>query len=258
MSNAQKTPFSRGMTLYINQLVRKFLDRLAKGRPATLVSLDPTGTIATVNFEIAGVQLPQVTMPVAGSEYIRLPLQPGCKGLCVPSDFYLGAMSGLGSGTADTTPRGTLSTLVFLPIGNKNFAATDDPQAVVLYGPNGAIIRDTSSVGILSTDGSGNFQYSGQTFSVNVANEISFTCGSTQLTITPTGVTITVGGQLFLFTNTALNVPGTGAVNAFTIAGNVVTAVTSLKVNGVEMSGHTHNVAGVQTGGSTVVSGVPN
>ena len=86
--------------------------------------------------------LPNVTVPLFGPEYVRYPIQPGCKGVVFPADAYLGGVSGLGGGVADLALRGNLSTLVFFPIGNTSWSASDDANALVLYGPDGVIIRD--------------------------------------------------------------------------------------------------------------------
>lgn len=51
------------------------------------------------------------------------------------------------------------------------------------------------------------------------------------------------------------NVAVTGGVSATTsVSAPTVTAASSLTVGGKEMNGHTHNVTGIQTGGSTVTS----
>lgn len=120
------------------------IQALGRSLPATVTSR--TGSIVTVNFEIANTPsspytLPPVTMPMIGSEYLRLPIQPGCKGWVIPADAYLGGMSGLGGGTADLVMRANLSSLVWSPMGNKGWAASEDDNAAVLYGPDGAIIR---------------------------------------------------------------------------------------------------------------------
>lgn len=226
MSESQKTPTSRGLTLYINQMIQKFLDRLAKGRPATVASVD--GSIVTVNFEMMGVTLPQVTMPLAGPEYLRFPTQVGDKGFCVPCDYYLGAMSGLGTGTADTTPRGNLSTLVFLPIGNKNWTAPTDPDAAELYGPNGVILRDSGSACVFK--------------------------------LTPTGVTVTLGSNEVTMTSSEIQLKvgsGTLTLTSSGLTSSVPFTAPDATLDGIDFGTHTHNVVGVQAGASTLPTTVP-
>src|SRR6202043_2402266 len=46
---------------------------------------------------------------------------------------------------ADLSLPGNLSALVFIPVGNTGFSDTDDPNAYVLYGPDGVILRDSQS-----------------------------------------------------------------------------------------------------------------
>ena len=104
------------------------------------------GAIITVKFEITDpvLTLPNVTVPLFGPEYIRYPIQPGDKGVVFSCDAYIGGMSGLGGGVASLTQPTNLSALVFFPIGNTQWV-TVDPQAVVIYGPNGVVLRDAQS-----------------------------------------------------------------------------------------------------------------
>lgn len=80
-------------------------------------------------------------MPVATSEYARVPLQVGDKGFAIAADAYLGGNSGLGGGTADLTRRGNLTPLVFCPIGNTAWFSVD-LNAFVIYGQNGVVLED--------------------------------------------------------------------------------------------------------------------
>jgi hypothetical protein len=139
---AQKTPIARSLEQFANRKVRGALDLMGQALPASVVTIVSSG-IVKVKFELTNVPftLPQITVPMIGSEYIRLPIQTGCKGLVIAADAYLGGMSGLGGGTADLTPRPNLSNLVFVPIGNSNWSTADDPNSVVIYGPDGVILR---------------------------------------------------------------------------------------------------------------------
>jgi hypothetical protein len=131
MSRAQKTPLSRSLSTFAQ---KKALDEIAKrgmALPGHVVVV--SGQIVTVNFDVDGVTLPQVTMPVQGSKYIRLPIQKDDLGYALPGDVYMGGVSGLGGGTADLTPRGNLATLVWFPVGNKDWTVV--PAGVVLDTP---------------------------------------------------------------------------------------------------------------------------
>jgi hypothetical protein len=64
-------------------------------------------------------------------------------------------MSGLGGGIADLTPRPNLSNLAFVPLGNTAWSPTEDPNSVVVYGPNGVITRDTGKISTVTLTPSG-------------------------------------------------------------------------------------------------------
>ena len=102
------------------------------------------GSIVTVSFTVQTrnpVALPNVTVPKAESQWFRGPTQIGDLGLVVPSDASLGGISGLGTGTGVfgvLVPN--LSALVWVPVGNVSWAM-DDPNAALINGPNGVILR---------------------------------------------------------------------------------------------------------------------
>lgn len=145
-SGAQKTPIARSLEKFAERKIGAALDLLGQSLPASVVAVVSSG-IVTVKFELTNVPftLPQVTVPILGAEYVRLPIQTGMKGMVVSADAYLGGMSGLGGGTADLTPRPNLANLAFVPLGSKAWSAVDDPDALVLYGPKGVILRDADS-----------------------------------------------------------------------------------------------------------------
>lgn len=148
-SNAQKTPIARTLNEFAEQKALSVMARLGRSLPASVVRRQ--GGIVTVKFELTATPytLPNVTMPMIGSEYVRLPIQPGCLGWVIPADAYLGGVSGLGGGTATLAPVANLSALVWSPLGNKNWSASEDDDALVLYGPDGTIIRSQDSTAVL-------------------------------------------------------------------------------------------------------------
>ena len=155
MNNAQKTPIARALELFAGRKAASEIDMQGQALPASVVAVKSSG-IVTVKFELQNVPwvFQQMDVPIAGSEYIRLPIQKGMLGWVMPADKYLGGVSGLGGGTADWTDRPNLSNLVFSPIGNKNWTATDDPNKLVLYGPDGTIIRDENKKNTLDVNSS--------------------------------------------------------------------------------------------------------
>jgi phage baseplate assembly protein gpV len=148
--NFQKTPFTDSMNRFAEGKAAAAIQLLGRELPCSVVSVN--GAIVTVKFEIqSGVlTIPNVTVPLFGPEYIRYPIQPGDKGVVSSADAYLGGMSGLGGGTAELDqPPSNLSALWFMPIGNINWTKVD-PQAVVIYGPNGVVIRDSASKSVIT------------------------------------------------------------------------------------------------------------
>ena len=176
-----RTPLAPALNEFASKAINDAFQLTGKGLPCSVVSV--SGAIVTVKFEInSAFTLPNVTMPLFGPEYIRYPIQKGDKGTVVPFDAYLGGMSGLGGGVADLTQRANLSTLVFLPIGNKLWTSVD-PNAVTIYGPNGVVLRDTGSNSIITLTPS--------SITIVAPSQIQLKTGATTMTITPSGWSIT-------------------------------------------------------------------
>lgn len=156
-NNAQKTPLNRSLNKIAQTRIAQALQLLGRALPSQVVSVGPSNSIVTVSINVqTDLTLPQITIPVAMPEYIRLPLQPGDFGLTIPSDVLLGASTGLGQGVPLLSSQpANLQGLLFLPYGSANFSDTDDQNALVLYGPDGVIIRDKGSncVWILTASG---------------------------------------------------------------------------------------------------------
>ena len=98
--------------------------------------------IVTIAFDVdmSPFTPPKITVPVAASPYIALPIQVGDRGYCQTSDVRLGGSSGLGSGMPGLDQPGNLAALVFHWLGNTAFTS-EDPQAVVIAGPNGVVVK---------------------------------------------------------------------------------------------------------------------
>lgn len=152
-NTAQKTPLARTMEQFAARKIGGELQLEGRSIPASVVAVVGSGVVK-VKLELAGIPyvLQTLTVPVAGSEYVRLPIQKGMLGWVTSADYYLGGMSGLGGGTADLTRRPNLSNLVWSPIGNANWSAADDPDKLVLYGPDGVVIRDAGKKNTLDVN----------------------------------------------------------------------------------------------------------
>jgi hypothetical protein len=151
-TNAQVTPFGQSLNRYSRA---KAADQIAQtGRSLPCVVVAVRGAIVQVAFQItaiagqAPITIPNVTIPLAGSEYTRVPIQKGCKGYAAAADAYLGGMSGLGGGIATTARPPNLTALVFHPVGNTDWFSVDG-DVLVQYGPNGVTLMDQAQTTFL-------------------------------------------------------------------------------------------------------------
>lgn len=135
--NIQKTPVVESLPRFVESKVEDAQQIQGKSLPCSVTEVN--GSIVTVKFEVQNspFTLPSVPVPIIGCEYARPPTQVGDKGFVISADAYLGGMSGLGGGVANLVQQGNLATLVFVPIGNKNWAPSPDGAAYVIYGRNG-------------------------------------------------------------------------------------------------------------------------
>ena len=151
--NTQKTPLGISLNRFAQAKALDEIQKTGRSLPCTVVSV--LGSIVQVKFDVRGnVTMPNVTIPLIGSEYARPPIQPGCRGLTLAADAYLGGESGIGGGIASLTPPANLTALVFSPIGNKGWTSVDG-NAYVIYGPNGVVLRDSGSGTVLTLTGGG-------------------------------------------------------------------------------------------------------
>lgn len=192
-SNAQKTPFLRTINEFAERKAADAIQLLGKALPASVVSV--SNSIVTVKFELnTTFTLPQVTVPIATSQYRREPTQVGDLGIVRPADVRIGGITGLGSGVADFTLPANLAALVWEPVANSKWTATDDPNAYVIYGPNGVILRDTGS--------NCTFLLNQTLVTITGKDTATLQVGSNSITISSSGVdiqgTLTINGQAYL------------------------------------------------------------
>lgn len=226
-SNSQKTPFTTTQNLFASAKTQDGIQLLGKGLPCTVVAVvGDTAAIVTVSFDLNAppYTIPNATIPVFGPEYIRYPIQVGDRGVAISLDARIGGTSGLGSGTPSLARPSNLSALVFLPIGNANWTATDDPNALVLYGPNGVVIRDLGKKSTITLTPDG-IAGTGQ-------NNVNWTAGSSSLSLA--GGTTTLSGDSTSVSGDDVMV---GGGSTTTIASTDVGINGSLSVNGVPYSG---------------------
>ena len=146
---------------------KQAIQSTGRALPCRVVSV--SGSIVTVAFEVNSTPwtLPNITIPKAESQWIRTPTQVGDFGITVPSDVYLGGVSGLGGGVATMANPGNLSALIFVPIANKAFSSVN-PNAAYIAGPEGAVIQTQDGNSSVTVDGSGiTMKFGGKTVVLN-------------------------------------------------------------------------------------------
>lgn len=192
MSSAQKIWPGSSLNEFARRKALDAIQQTGRSLPCTVVSV--VGAIVEVNFEInSPFTLPRVQVPIIGSEYIRLPIQSGCKGMVIAADARLGLMTGMGSGVADLTQPANLSALAFVPLGNAKWFSVS-ANATVIYGPNGVVLMDAEEQTTLTLTPSG-CVISGQ-------SSVQMAVGANSVTVTAAGVAIvgilTINGEPYL------------------------------------------------------------
>jgi len=191
MTISQKVPFSNTINRFSKNKIENQLQNLGQALPCSVVSV--SGAIVTVSFEVnvpEGITLPQVTCPIAESQYTRLPIQPGDKGVVMGANARLGGISGLGLGLADLVNPTNLGGLIFVPIGNKNWFNVDG-KYLFMYGVNGVELTTINQDCTLILNSSGiSINLNGGT--LNISNGSVIINGNIQTTgtLTNNGVNI--------------------------------------------------------------------
>ncbi|MBE1159630.1 hypothetical protein [Dyella acidiphila] len=189
-NNSTKLSLQRSLNSLAIGRAQQAIQNTGRALPCSVVAV--SGSLVTVKFEVDSTPwtLPQITIPKAESQWVRMPTQVGDIGLTIPGDVSLAGVTGMGTGIANMAFHGNLSTLVFLPLSNKNSPPIDQ-NAAQIEGPNGAIIRTTSGNASLTVNDDG----------------ITMSFGGKTVTLNGTGLTI--DGVLF-DSHTHLYAPGSG------------------------------------------------
>lgn len=235
MSNGQKFPFLKALN---NAIQTANQDRAAiEGRslPCHVVGVD--GQIVTVQFDMLpdGTQYPQVTLPIATFEYIRYPVQTGDKGVTVAADVSLRGISGLGTGIASRSLTLSLVPLFFVPLSNAGWTK-EDPNKIVLYGPDGAILKTADAASSITVE-PGKITEKADAIYLT-AKDIYLGGGTIHLN----GPIVQDAGEM---SDTSAKFIGPMNVENDVVAG------------GISLMIHPHDVKNVQSGGSTIQSEKP-
>lgn len=139
MTSFRKSPPADWLPRLARSHARSVNEHNGKAFPATVVGMQ--GRITLVRLEVSSNPAPpSFRVPVAESEYVRAPIQPGCRGLVISADVSLGQMTGLG--VRRPTPRDVptnLGSCLFLPLSNAQWEQLDN-NMLHMYGVAGAEI----------------------------------------------------------------------------------------------------------------------
>jgi len=219
VANAQKTPLTRILQRAIASGSIEQIGRLGLCLPGHVVSV--SGIMVTVAFDVLTLppsvpgkappqpvaSLPTVTIPLASSAYVRLPIQTDDVGIAIPASVLLGSIIGKpGCSTPVLGPDGAPnpSALFWLPIGTLGFSPVN-PQMLVLYGPLGVEILGVPPPTGLSV---------GPKVLVG-SSSITLSVGASSIVISASGVTIM--GKDFL---THGHLPGTFTADGYPVVGD--------------------------------------
>lgn len=161
-SNDRKTHLAVALDNASRSRAGDAIQILGKALPCRITKIE--GQIVTVAFEInSPFTLPEVRMPIHTSVYDWIPLAVGDKGVAVPTDAYLGGISGLGGGTADLSTRANLATHKFHPVTNTAWmppGGGDQDDRILQSLKKGVLLKGKSSKkvyldesGVLIVDG---------------------------------------------------------------------------------------------------------
>lgn len=181
----QKVPLVQSLPQFAGQSASDRIARLGQAFPCHVTAVQ--GQIVTVAFDVQGanVTMPSVTIPIATSQYDWIPVQVGDKGYAAAAAVYLGGVSGIGGGIAELVQPGNLTALVFVPVSNKAWTASNGNQRIV-QGPQGVLIQTTS--------------------------------GTITVDVTPTGILITATGEPVTIKGTSVTISNGGAAQAVKLA----------------------------------------
>ncbi len=202
--------------------------------PVSVITV--SGAIVTCKFEVVSDEftLPQITVPIGLSKYVRLPIQIGDTGVVFPCDANLGGISGLGLGTADMTAPSNLTGLVFFPTGNSMWSIVDT-SAVVISAPNGVELMDDGGASDLKLT-PGGITISSPKFTLKISGDGVLEFDGSLTLKCPS---ITLDGNVII--NGSLSQGGSGGDVSATMSGPLVVRG-DIEANNISLDNHTHPV----------------
>jgi len=145
MMNNQKQRFTQLIKRKISDGVEHGFSVRGESLPCTVQEVIDKGLQVKVKIEISDIQYPIITIPVMASEYFRLPVKAGDKGLAIPCNYYLGGITDNGGGTASSFMANNLNDLVFIPVSSIKWDKGDNRYitALVKISDNAYLINPT-------------------------------------------------------------------------------------------------------------------
>jgi len=150
------------------------------------------GNLITVSFNVQSDPwtLSPITIPKLESEWLQSPTQVGDTGITIAADAYLDNISGQSSAVPDLTKPLNLSALAFIPIKSVSIPVSD-PNAAVIQGPNGAIIKTKNGDAEVKVSETGIFLKYKETRIVEMTDsKVDLSFNANKITINASGVTI--------------------------------------------------------------------
>lgn len=197
---------------------QEVLETHGLGLPCKIVQV--LGALVKVEFLLAGVSLPQLTIPLATCLYDRPPYQFGDLGVAISLNASPAFISGQNDQQTQLNATGNLGSLVFFPVASTKWDAVPDPNMYLVQGPNGFIVRSIDgSVSITGTKG----------------KSLVMAYGGNELTLDSGGASL----------NCALRVAGD------ITSDGTITGKSDVIAGGISGKSHTHNVTAVGSPTST-------
>ncbi len=219
-SQSRRLPIQQNVNQAAVNRAAEVLTTKGLGLPCKIVTANDQ--TVTVEFTVANVTLPNMTLPIAEPLYSRAPYQVGDRGVALPADAALHEASGQSTTQPKFQACGNLGALFFFPISNVTWPASPNKNMYLLQGPAGFLIRSLDgTVSVTGTQGS----------------NLVLAYGGNNATINSSGVTISGGGSNVSITSSGVSISGT-TVN--------ITGI--LNVNGQPYLLHAHT--GVMSGPS--------
>lgn len=169
MSNtATKKPIKVSLANFGKALTYDNSKLIGQSLPCHVVARD--GAIVTVAFDVAppkGITLPQAKCPILESEYVKIPVKVGDRGVTIPIMANIAPTAGLGGVAAPYTKMPfNLSSLLFVPIGNLGWS-NPDGTATIVTSQNGSSVVTIGDSGITMTKGSSSISITSSGIEIN-------------------------------------------------------------------------------------------